>query len=83
MPHHNPPHATTNEVSGPDPIFVSVKEAARLLGLTPWSVYQLCNSGVLASGKDLTPTGEEGKRRLVSMASVKEYADRVLQGEAS
>lgn len=83
MTHHNPPQSTGSEASAPDPIFVSVKEAARLLNLSPWSVYQLCNSGVLASGKDLTPDGEKGKRRLVSMASVRAYEHRVLQGEAS
>lgn len=55
------------------PIFTSVKEAARLLNLSPWSVYKLCDSGVLASGK-------EGRRRQVSMASVREYADQVLEG---
>lgn len=73
MTHHNPPNSTGDEASGAEPILISVKEAARLLNLTPWSVYEKCNSGVLASGKD-------GRRRMVSKASVKEYADQVLRG---
>jgi len=56
-------------------LLVSVKQAAQLLNLTPWSAYELCISGVLASGM-------QGRRRSVSLASVREYADRVLRGEA-
>lgn len=76
MTHHIPPHPTGNEAAELEPILISVKEAARLLNLTDWSVYQMCDSGELASGK-------KGKRRMVSMASVKEYADQILRGEAS
>lgn len=32
-------------------LLVSVKEAAQLLGLTSWSVYKLCESGELKSGR--------------------------------
>ena len=50
------------------PIFISAKEAARLLGVTPWTVYQLLNANKIVSQY-------EGKRRLVRLASVVEYAD--------
>lgn len=59
-----------------EPLLVSVKEAARLLNITPWSAYELCLSGVLASGM-------QGRRRSVSLESVREYAGQVLRGEAS
>lgn len=49
------------------PIFVSVKQAAVLLGLTTWSVYKLCDDGKVESRY-------HGKRRLVVLASVQEYA---------
>ena len=51
----------------PDPIFISVKETARLLNLTPWSVYALLDDQKIESRY-------HGRRRLVSMASVKDYA---------
>lgn len=34
-----------------EPITVSVKHAARLLGLSPWTVYKLCESKTIASVK--------------------------------
>lgn len=49
------------------PIFVSVKEAARMLSLTPWSVYQLLDAGEIESRY-------HGKRRLVVMTSLEAYA---------
>ncbi len=49
------------------PIFISVKEAARVLALTPWSVYKLCDEQAIDSQY-------HGKRRLVVLASVREYA---------
>lgn len=52
----------------PEPIFVSVNEAARILSLTPWSVYKLCDEQVLVSQY-------HGRRRLVRYESVKAYAD--------
>jgi excisionase family DNA binding protein len=52
----------------PDPIFVTVKEAARLLSLTPWSVYRLLDTGVIDSRY-------QGRRRLVRLASLRTYAD--------
>lgn len=60
----------------PEPILISVKQAARLLDLTPWQAYELCVSGALASGM-------QGRRRSVSLEAVREYAGQVLQGEAS
>ena len=50
------------------PIFVSVKEAAHILGLTTWSVYQLLDAQKIASQY-------HGRRRLVRVESLREYAD--------
>lgn len=51
-----------------DPIFVSAKEAARLLGLeTPQTVYALLDQQIIESQY-------LGRRRLVSLASLREYA---------
>lgn len=49
------------------PIFVEVKEAARILSLTTWSIYDLLNKGAI--------TGKyHGRKRLVSYASLEAYA---------
>ena len=53
--------------SPPDPIFVSVKEAARILGLTTWTVYKLLDEQEIASQY-------QGRRRLVVFTSLREYA---------
>lgn len=50
------------------PIFVSVKEAARILALTTWSVYQLLDQQKIASQY-------HGSRRLVRVDSLRAYAD--------
>lgn len=50
------------------PIFISVKEAAKMLNLTPWTVYKLLDSQAIKSQY-------AGKRRLVRLDSVHEYAD--------
>ena len=50
-----------------DPIFVSVKDAARLLGLSTWVCYKLLDEGRIESRY-------EGRRRLVSVESLREYA---------
>ncbi|WP_163168074.1 helix-turn-helix domain-containing protein [Arthrobacter sp. Alg241-R88] len=50
-----------------DPIFVSVKEAARMLGLSPWAIYQKLDQQVIESRYD-------GRKRLVVVASLREYA---------
>lgn len=50
-----------------DPIFVSVKEAARVLSLTTWSVYRLLDEQKIASQY-------HGRKRLVSVPSLRKYA---------
>jgi excisionase family DNA binding protein len=50
-----------------DPIFVSVKEAARLLGLSTWSVYQKLDQQIIESRYD-------GRKRLVVYTSLRNYA---------
>lgn len=50
-----------------EPIFVSVKDAARILGLSAWSVYQLLNEGLIDSRY-------QGRRRSVVLKSVQDYA---------
>lgn len=50
-----------------NPIFVSVREAARILGLSTWSVYQKLDSQQIASRYD-------GRKRLVVLESLREYA---------
>lgn len=62
------PQSDSDQDSAIPPIFVSVKETARLLNLAPVSVYRLCDSGELV-------TQYQGKRRLVRFESVKAYAD--------
>jgi len=49
------------------PIFVSVKEAAEILSLTPWSIYDLLNKGLIESRY-------HGRKRLISYESLQEYA---------
>lgn len=50
-----------------DPIFTSVKDAARILDLSPWSVYKLLDAGAIDSVY-------QGKKRSVVVASLREYA---------
>ena len=56
-----------NEAEGIEPIFVSVKEAARVLGVSPWTCYQLLDEQKIESRY-------QGRRRLVSVVSLREYA---------
>lgn len=49
-------------------IFVSVKEAAAMLSLTTWSVYKLLDEQAIKSQY-------HGRRRLVRVDSLREYAD--------
>lgn len=49
------------------PIFISVKDAAKMLNLTTWYVYKLLDERAIDSRYS-------GKRRLVLLASVHEYA---------
>lgn len=50
-----------------DPIYVSVKEAARILGVSTWLMYQRLDAQAIESRY-------EGRKRLVSYASLKDYA---------
>jgi excisionase family DNA binding protein len=77
MPHPlTPPNPGGESTNGDPRIFVSVKEAAEMLALSAWEVYQLCGSGTLESGK-------HGKRRLVLLESVRAYAASILAGDGS
>jgi excisionase family DNA binding protein len=51
-----------------DPIFVSVKQAARALNISPWACYQLLDAGKIKSQY-------AGRRRLVRVDSLRAYAD--------
>lgn len=61
-------YAQTDTKSPIEPIFISVKQAAEALSLTPWTVYRLLDDQKIASRY-------EGRRRLVSVKSLREYAD--------
>lgn len=50
-----------------DPIFVSVKQAARALNISPWSCYQLLDAQKIESRY-------QGRRRLVVVESLRAYA---------
>jgi hypothetical protein len=53
--------------NSPDPLLLSVKDAAVLLGnLTPWSVYKLLDENAMESVY-------QGRRRYVVFASLTEY----------
>ena len=58
------------EGEGIEPIFVSVKEAARALGISPWSCYQLLDEQKIDSRY-------QGRRRLVSVVSLRAYAEKL------
>lgn len=63
-----------SDIAGSDrdiePIFVSVKQAAQMLGISPWSCYQLLDRGQIESRY-------YGRRRLVAVTSLRHYADRL------
>lgn len=55
-------------MSTADPrILVSVREAARMVSMTPWQVYRLCDAGAIESGY------HDG-RRLVLVESLHAWA---------
>lgn len=68
MPHHIPPLSGQSSTSSIEPIFVSVVDAARILALSRWQVYALCDEGRIESHY-------EGRRRLVRVDSLRAYAD--------
>lgn len=49
------------------PIFVTVKQAAAMLAISPWSLYKLLDDNAIVSQY-------HGRRRLVLLASVRDYA---------
>jgi excisionase family DNA binding protein len=51
----------------PEPLLLSIKDAALALGISSWTVYKLADEGYLESRYI-------GKRRLIPAESVKEYA---------
>lgn len=50
-----------------DPIYVSVKEAARMLGVSTWLMYQRLDAQAIESRY-------EGRKRLVVVESLRKYA---------
>lgn len=48
------------------PKFVSVKDAASMVGLSPWSIKKRCDAGLIESHY-------EGRRRLVDVGSLLSY----------
>jgi excisionase family DNA binding protein len=58
-----------------DPIYVSVKEAARILGVSTWLMYQRLDQQAIESRY-------EGRKRLVSYASLKDYAAAMPETKA-
>lgn len=50
------------------PIFISVKEAAKMLNLTTWTIYRLLDEKAIQSQY-------QGKRRLVRLESLRSFAD--------
>lgn len=59
--------ADTGTTATLPPIFVSVKEAAKMLGISPWSTYQLLDAEQIESRY-------HGRRRLVLLTSLRDYA---------
>lgn len=53
-----------------EPLLVSVKEAARLLGVSPWNVYQLLGS---ESEPGAIPSRYIGRRRLILKADLDKF----------
>jgi hypothetical protein len=61
---------TVTSNTGIEPIFVSVKEAAQALGVSTWALYELLDD-------EARPIDSryKGRRRLVSVKSLREYAE--------
>ena len=60
------------DTAGLEPIFISVKKAADMLDVTPWSIYELLK-------QEPCPLVAQyfGKRRLVRLDSVRAFADNL------
>lgn len=61
-----------NAAAKPDLISVTVKDAADLIGCSPWTVYQLLGQGAI-EGRYL------GRKRLVMYASLRAYIEGLSQ----
>lgn len=57
------------------PIMISVAGAAEVLGVSIWTMHKIIQRGDVQSGK-------EGGRRLVKVASLQAYADRLVEESA-
>lgn len=62
----------TEQSGSLDPILVSVKEAARALGLAPYTVYELRKAGHVEGVW-------YGNRWLITVESVRKYAARLVE----
>lgn len=59
-----------------EPVFTSVDEAARFLNLNPREVYRLLDQGQIQSV-------HHGRRRLIIVATLRAYAERLVAGTAA
>lgn len=57
------------------PIFLSIKDAAQVLGVSPWSIRRLLDDKTIAETWI-------GGRRLVVLRSLEEYAARIAEESA-
>ena len=65
------PSAGSGEpVSTMEPIYVTARDAATILGggTSPWTIHRLCRLGAIESRF-------QGQRRMVVLASLRDYAD--------
>ena len=62
----------TSQTGTIDPIFVSVKDAAKALGISTWAMYQL-----LDDEDDPVESRYKGARRLVVVESLRNYASNL------
>jgi hypothetical protein len=67
MTRQTPQHRNGEAATTLEPIFISVKEAARMLNLTPWSMYQILDA-------EKVEARYFGRRRMVVLASLREFA---------
>lgn len=65
-----------------EPIFVTVADAATMLGLKSWSVYQLLRADD-ETGEPAIKSVKQGGRRSVSYKSLREYADNLLSQDGA
>lgn len=68
-------HAATDDASPPHtlPIFVSPKEAARLLSVSRSRVYELMDAGLIDSTRI-------GQRRVIPLTSLHDFATKLQEG---